>query len=158
MQFADAKDDTEKERHKGQLFTWDIISDVETQGGTLVETATVPETKFTVTQGTLTITEFGNSVPYTGKLDDLSKFPIAEIVNKALKNDAKKTFDRYAHIEFNRTQLRYVATTATDAGTLYTNGSATGTNSVALAKENVKNIIDTMKERNIPWIGGLLAA
>lgn len=91
-----------------------------------------------------------NSVPYTGKLDDLSEQPVKEIINKVLKNDAKKAFDTLAEAQFNATKLRYVATTATDAGTLYINGSATGTNSVALGKNHVKLIVDAMKERNIP--------
>jgi len=49
-------------KHVGQTFTWDIISNVATQGGTLVETNTMPETNFTITQGTLTVTEAGKSI------------------------------------------------------------------------------------------------
>lgn len=41
---------------------WNVYSDVATQGTTLTETNTMPETQFTITQGTLTITEYGNSV------------------------------------------------------------------------------------------------
>ena len=40
--------------------------------------------------------------------------------------------------------------TDTAAVTLPTNGTATLTNNVALGKEHVKNIVDLMKERNIP--------
>jgi N4-gp56 family major capsid protein len=149
-QFCDAKDFTDKGLHKGQLAHWDVYSDISNQGGTLVETSTMPESNFTVSQGTLTITEYGNSVPYTGKLDNLSAHPVREIITKVLKNDAKKAFDSAAYNEFNRTLLRYVATTATDTGTLYTNGTATGTNSVGLGKNHVKDIVDKMKERNIP--------
>lgn len=149
-QFADIKDAAIQGKHKGDIFHWNVYSDVATQGTTLVETTTMPETNFTITQGTLTVTEYGNSVPYTGKLDDLSEQPVKEIINKVIKNDAKKAFDVAAEAQFNATKLRYVATTATDAGTLYTNGSATGTNSVALGKNHVKLIVDTMKERNIP--------
>jgi len=43
-----------------------------------------------------------------------------------------------------------VAGTDTSAVTLYTNGTVTGTNNVALGKEHVKTIVDVMKERNIP--------
>jgi N4-gp56 family major capsid protein len=155
-QFCDARDATMeaegKQLRKGQLYTWDVISDVQTQGGTLVETATMPETQFTVTQGTLTITEFGNSVPYTGKLDNLSAIPLKGIISKQLKNDAKKAFDIYAHAEFNRTPLRVVPAggTSTTSLSLTTNGTATGTNNVALRKEHVRLISQLMKERNIP--------
>jgi N4-gp56 family major capsid protein len=149
-QFCDAKDATKKGLHRGQEYHWDIFSDISQQGTTLTETSTMPESNFTITQGTLTVTEYGNSIPFTKKLDDLSKLPVTEIINKVLKNDAKKAFDQGSYDQFNSTQLRFVATTASDTGTLYTNGSATGTNSIALTKDHVKVIVDTMKERNIP--------
>jgi N4-gp56 family major capsid protein len=122
------------------------------QGTTLLETNTMPVTNFTVSQGTMTITEFGNSVPYTGKLDDLSEQPVKEIISKVLKNDAKKAFDKAAYAQFNATPLRVIATGGTDtaAVTLYTNGTVTGTNNVALRFDHVKSINDLMKERSIP--------
>lgn len=151
-QFCDVKDATQQGKSKGEEFHWNVYSDVATQGGTLVETTTMPETNFTITQGTLTITEYGNSVPYTGKLDDLSEQPVKEIIGKVLKNDAKKAFDTAAHAQFNRTLLRVVPTAGTDTSsvTLTTNGTATLTNNIALNTGHVKSIVDTMKERNIP--------
>lgn len=150
MQFCDVKDAGGK--NKGESFTWDTVSNVAVQGGTLVETNTMPETQFTITQGTLTINEMGNSVPYTGKLEALSQFSVAAPVTKALRNDAMKAIDAYAHQQFNRTPLRVVPTTqnSTTAVTLTTNGTATVTNSVAMGKGHVKAIVDVMKERNIP--------
>lgn len=155
-QFADIKDAAVQGKGKGDTFHWNVYSDIATQGTTLVETSTMPESNFTITQGTMTITEYGNSVPYTGKLDDLSEHPVKEVINKVLKNDAKKAFDAAAHAQFNATALRVVPTggTATDAVTLTTNGTATATNNVALGKAHVKAIVDLMKERNIPpYIG-----
>jgi hypothetical protein len=40
--------------------------------------------------------------------------------------------------------------TDTSAITLYTNGTMTGTNTIAMGKLHVKSIVDIMKERNIP--------
>lgn len=151
-QFADVKDAAIQGKGKGDTFHWNVYSDIATQGTVLVETSTMPESNFTITQGTMTITEFGNSVGYTGKLDDLSEHPVKEVINKVLKNDAKKAFDIAAAAEFNKTPLRVVATggTSTDSVTLFTNGTVTGTNNIALGKEHVKAIGDLMKERNIP--------
>jgi len=151
-QFADVKDAAMQGKGKGDVFHWNVYSDVATAGTVLTETSTMPETNFTITQGTMTITEYGNSVPYSGKLDDLSEHPVKEIINKVLKNDAKKAFDSAASAQFNLTPLRVVPTagTATDAVTLTTNGTATLTNNVALGKDHVKAIVDLMKERNIP--------
>jgi N4-gp56 family major capsid protein len=155
-QFADVKDAATQGKGKGDIMHWNIFADVATQGTTLLETNTMPVTNFTVTQGTMTITEYGNSVPYTGKLDDLSEQPVKEIISKVLKNDAKKAFDAAAYAQFNATPLRVIATGGTDtaAVTLYTNGTVTGTNNVALNFAHVKSINDLMKERNIPpYIG-----
>src|SRR5579859_5493406 len=143
-QFADVHDISQQGRKKGDIFTWDVVSDVVTAGAILVETNTMPETNFTITQGTLTITEAGNSVPYSGKLDNLSKFPVEDIIKKAL--------DRLAWAQFNQTALRVIPTNGNSpsAITLYTNGTVTGTNSVAYNNSHAKAITDVMKERNIP--------
>ena len=151
-QFADVRDASQQGKKKGDIFTWDVFSDVVTGGSTLVETNTMPETNFTITQGTLTINEAGNSVPYSGKLDNLSKFPVMELIQKVLKNDAVKTFDRMVWAQFNQTPLRVFPTGGTDtaAVTLTTNGTAGGTNTVAFNNNHAKAIVDLMKERNIP--------
>lgn len=156
-QFCDAKDETMNSLHSGAEYHWNVYSDIATQGTTLVETNTMPESNFTILQGTLTITEYGNSVPYTGKLDNLSEQPVKDIINKVLKNDAKKAFDFGAHAQFNATALRVVPAssgTSTIALTLTTNGTCTGTNTIAMQKEHVKLISDLMKERNIPAFTG----
>lgn len=155
-QFADVKDAAVQGKGAGDTFHWNIYSDVASQGTTLTETTTVPETNFTISQGTMTITEYGNSVPYTGKLDDLSEQPVKEVIDKVLKNDAKKAFDIGANGQFNGTPLRVIPVSGTDTGavTLYTNGTVTGTNNIAMGKLHIKSIVDLMKERNIPpYIG-----
>ena len=78
-QFCDAKDATDKGLHKGDQFYWNVYSDVATQGTTLNELDSMPETNFTVSQNSLTVTESGNSVPYTAKLDNLSKQGFVEL-------------------------------------------------------------------------------
>lgn len=151
-QFCDAKDFTDKGLHKGQLFTWNVYNDVAQQGTTLTETSTMAVTNFTIAQGTGTVTEMGNSVPYTGMLDNLSKHPVQEIINKGLKNDGKKGLDGQAWYQFWNTPLVVVASagTSTSAVSLTTNGTTTVTNSVNLMKGHINSIVVTMKERNIP--------
>jgi hypothetical protein len=98
-------------------------------------------------------TEYGNSVPFTGKLNDLSEHPVTQIVNKVLKFDASKAFDIAAHAQFDTTLLRCYPTSSsntTGAITLATTGTVGGTTSQALDKTHVKCIVDAMKERNIP--------
>ena len=155
-QFCDAKDASMQGKNKGDTFHWNVYKDVATQGTTLTETSTMPETNFVIVQGTLTITEMGNSVPFSEKLDNLSEHSVKEVIRFALKKDAKKAFDIAAHAQFNATPLRVVAAggTSSTAVTLTTNGTATLTNNVALQKGHVKSIVDTMKERDIPPYSG----
>ena len=105
-QFCDLKEALGK--HKGDYYHWNVYSDVETQGGQLAEDTAMPETNFNVTQGTLTVTEYGNSVPFTGKLDDLSVHPVTEIIHKVMKNETRKAFDIDTHAEFEINVLRAV--------------------------------------------------
>lgn len=151
-QFADVKDAAVQGKNKGEAFHWNVYSDIAAQGTVLVETSTMPESNFTITQGTMTITEYGNSVPYTQKLDDLSKQPVMEVIQKVLKNDAKKAFDLAAYAQFNATPLRIAPTggTSTSGITLTTNGATLTTNNVALHRDHIKTIVDLMKERNVP--------
>lgn len=151
-QFCDAKDGTDKGLHAGELYNWNVYSMVEKGGGQLLEQEEMPKTNFKVRQATLTITEYGNSVPFTQKLDNLSKQPVTEIIHKVLKVDAKQTLDGAAHAQFDATPLRVAPTsgTSTTAVTLTTNGSTATTNNIEFGKDHVKAIVDIMKERNIP--------
>jgi len=150
-QFCDAREAFGK--GKGDLFNWNIYSDVADQGGTLNETDVMPESNFTITQSSLTVTEFGNSVPYTKKLDDLSEHPVTEIIHKVLKNDARKALDSAANAQFELTPLRAVSTSAT-AITFTTNGVPSGTPTDAFNDDHSKIIADEMTERDIPTFDG----
>jgi len=148
-QFCDAKDASMSGKGKGDTFHWNIYSDVATQGTTINETQVMPETNFTISQGTLTVEQYGNSVPFTGMLDDVSEHPVKEVIRKVLINDAKKAMDKGAFDQFKLAPLR-AAATATAAITVTTNGTATVTNSIALGTSHVRLIVEAMKERNIP--------
>lgn len=152
QQHCDAEDFTDKGYGKGDQFHWNIYSDIATQGGRLAENEKMPETSFTVSQGTGTVYEFGNSVPYSSKLDDLSLHPVKQIIHKALKNDANKAFEAEAVAQFRLSPLTVTPASgnSTTAITLETTGTATATNNVAMNKTHVKLIADQMKERNIP--------
>ena len=141
---------------KGENFSWNVYLDVATQGGALNETDQMPETNFTIIQQTLTVTEFGNSVPYTKKLDDLSEHPVTEVIHKVMKNDARKTLDTAAHAQFDLCQLRVTPTSGNDPQALDLNTAATapGTNNIAFGNLHAKSIADIMAERDIPTFDG----
>jgi N4-gp56 family major capsid protein len=150
-QFCDAKDATEKGLHSGQLFNWDVYSRVKTGGAQLDENVEMPSTNFTIQQGSLSITEYGNSVPYTGKLDNFSKQPVTEIIHKVLKIDAKETLDGAAWAQFNSTVMHVgpAGGTSTTSVTVQV-GAPTITNNTPMTNGHVKAISDVMKEANVP--------
>ena len=153
VQFCDAKDASAQGQKKGDLFTWDVVFNVATQGASLTETNTMPETQFTVAQATGTLYEYGNSVPYSGKLEALSQFDVRRTVMNALQNDAAKTLDSAAFDQFAVSSL-VVVSTASAALATYTDGAAGAANTSALYKANLTLIRDWMVERNIPYYDG----
>jgi hypothetical protein len=155
-QVCDAQDGAEKGLNRGDKYFWDVYSNVGTQGRRLDERQAMPETGFTVLQHSLTIFEAGNSVPYTGKLESLAKHQVTSIIDKTLKDDARKYFDIEAHAQFRRTPLRAAPTggNSTTSVAVSSNGSTGVTNNVALGTGHVKAISDYMKEANIPAYRG----
>lgn len=141
----------------GETFNWNTYSDVATQGGALVETSKMPETSFTVAQASLIITEYGNSVPFTQKLDDLSEHPVTEVIHLVMKNDARKALDAAAHAQFALTPLKATADTATTFA-LNTASNPGVAHSHEFANEatlgHAKSMSDTMVERDIPTFDG----
>lgn len=144
------EDAINKGLHRGDKYRWNVYGDVTTQGRRLSETQPMPETGFTVSQAELTIYEFGNSVPYTKVLDAFAKHDVLKIIDKALKNDARKAFDIEAYLQFDATPLIAAAATSTTSITLNTNSTTAVDNNVGLGTGHVKAIVDTMRERDIP--------
>ncbi len=151
-QLCDAQDGTQKGLNRGENFNWNVYSNVGSQGRRLAENQTMPETGFSIIQHSLKVTEAGNSVPYTGKLTALAKQDVVTIIDKTLKDDARKYFDIEAFLQMNNTPLRAEPASGNSATAinLDTNGTASVTNNIALGTGHVKALGDTMKERNIP--------
>ncbi len=153
--FADASDKAIG-LHKGDTFRWDRFSKLVTRGGPIGELQKMPETNFTVGQASLTIQEFGNSVPYTGKLENLGEIDVKDIIDQTLRDDCRSTIDRMIAYEFFQTSTRIAPTsgTSTTAVTLTTNNATATTNNVALGTGHIKAISDIMKDRNVPAYDG----
>lgn len=142
--------------HRGDTARWDRFSKLAKRGGPITELQKMPETNFTIGQASLTIGEFGNSVPYTGLLENLGEIDVKDIIDQTLRDDARQTLDRMVGYQFFQTPLRVAPTsgTSTTAVTLTTNNATATTNNVALGTGHVKAISDLMKDRNIPAYDG----
>jgi N4-gp56 family major capsid protein len=150
-QFTDVKEQIGKNR--GDTWLFDKTGNVQTQGGTLVETNTIPETQFVTNQGTGTIAEYGNSIPYTAKLDNLGQFQLSPLVEQKLRDDMVKVLESAAGAQFVATEFIAVCS-ATNSVVFTTNGTATATATADLTAPNVRSIVDYFKKRNVPKYDG----
>lgn len=149
-QFCDIRDAFGSVKRTGQTFTWDTVPMMSRANRALTETNTIPQGNHTILQGTLTMSERGFSVPYTEFLESLAMMSVRQPIMKVLKYDALCDIESLVHQQFNATPLRVAATATGDNVTLTTNSTATLTVSQQISHTNVKSIIDTMLDRDIP--------
>lgn len=150
-QFVDAKEAIGMNR--GDTFLFDKNKNVDTQGGTLVETSTIPETQFATVQGTCIITEYGNSIPYTGKVENMVQFQLEPIIEQKLRDDMVKVLESACMAQFVASD--FIAVQSSTASVVFTtNGTATATASANLTAANVRSIVDFMAKRLIPTYDG----
>jgi len=140
-QFASIKADFGK--GVADSVNFDKISNVVSSGGTLTETSTMPGTYFTIVKDTLTVTEYGISVPFTGKLETVSASGVKNLTIKALKNDQVKVLDKAVYTQMSLAMHKYVASSAT-ASNWTSNGTATLTASTNLNAFHTKEIVDKL--------------
>lgn len=152
---ADAKDDA-LGLHRGDTYRWDVYSSIQTRGGPIGEQQRMPESQFTIAQRSLIINEFGNSVPFTEKVERLGEHRVRDVVDQTLKDDSRKQLDRMAAYQFFQTPLRVAPTggTSSTSVTLTTNSATATTNNTPMTNDHAKAIADLMKERNIPAYDG----
>ena len=146
-QFVDIKESFGKQ--KGETVNWMKVANVSTVGGVLAETATMHETPQVLSWGTLSVNEYGNSIPFTLKLEALSEFDVESIMRDGLLDDFVKVIDGSIEREFNSCALRLVGT-ATDGYVLTTNGTAAVINTSAFLPYHVRKMVAELKKRNVP--------
>jgi N4-gp56 family major capsid protein len=135
--------------NRGNKVFFDKISNISTAGGTLIETDTIPKNNYTITQGTLTIAEYGNSIPFTQKLKSLSDIQVPETIRTVLMNDMRVVLDSAAATQFMTND--YVATITNTATTTFGSaGLALATAGANMSDKNVRDIVDRMKILLIP--------
>lgn len=147
-QFCEVKEGSGK--MKNETMNYDKILKLSTGGGTLVETSTVPSDNYTIVKGTLTITEYGNKIPWTGKVEALTEFDIKMPVQKRLRDDIKDTLDDAAGSEFTDAEYKAVLV-STSSVAFTTDGTATSTGTANLHTLTARQIVSYMKKQNIPF-------
>lgn len=146
-QFCDAEPAAGTNR--GNKVFFDKISNISTAGGTLTETDTIPKRNYTITQGTLTMTEYGNSIPFTQKVKTLSDIQVPDTIRTVLMNDMKVVLDSAAATQFKTND--YIATITNTATTTFGSAAAAlATAGANMSDKNVRDIVDRMKTLLIP--------
>lgn len=140
-------------KNAGETFNWDKVANVTNPGGRLSETEVMPKTDQVISKGIMYIYEYGNSIPFTKKLELLSEFEVTEMIKKGLLDDFRKCMDGLVEREMNKTMLQYVGTGAA-AYTLVETGTVAATNASVFNKYHVKNMIDELVKRNVPPYDG----
>jgi N4-gp56 family major capsid protein len=150
-QFTDAESAAGKSR--GDKVFFNKISNISTAGGTLSETDTIPKRNYTILQSTLTVTEYGNAIPYTLKLQTLADVTVSDTIKTVLRNDMAKVLDSAAAAEFKTSVYKAVAVN-TATTTFTTDGTAAATSTANMSDKNVRDVIDKLKTLNVPRYDG----
>jgi len=145
-QFVEVKN--AKGRNRGDKLYFDKLQNVGTAGTSLTETSTIPETNYTINQGTLTITEYGNAIPWTYKLETLSELDVNSTVITSLRNDLAKVLDSVAGSQFTSAEWKYVCTSGTTS-VITTNGTFTASATADINAFHVRRIVLYFKTKNI---------
>ena len=126
---------------------------IDTRGGTLVETATMPKNAIKFVTDSVAVTEYGNGVDYTGKLETLAEFNMKDQYQQGLVQDQKDTIDYNIALQFQSARFKAVATnTATTS--FYSNGTATGNAGANISDKNVRDIVDYLMISQCPKFKG----
>ena len=140
-------------KSRGDAVLFNKISNISTAGGTLLETSTIPKRNYTIKQGTLSVTEYGNAVPFTLKAQTLSDVSVPDIVKTVLRNDMAKVLDSAAAAQF-KTSVYKASVTNTATTTFGTAGAALSTAGANMSDKNVRDVIDQLKKLNVPRYDG----
>jgi N4-gp56 family major capsid protein len=133
---------------RGEKVEFDRFSNISTAGGTLSETGTIPRHNIVMSQGTLTLTELGNAIGKTRKLETLADFNVNDPLHRALRDDMAKVIDGQVASQFKDSLARYACVGAT-TGTLTTNGTFGATSTVDLNLYHLKQLTDQLEKWNV---------
>jgi len=146
-QFVDVKEALGSK--SGDTVYFDKILRLDTKGDTLVETSTMPENKWKVVKGSVVVTEVGNAVPFTEKLQTLAQFDPSDISSRVLKSDQLEVIDSQVAAQFDTCKYKAVCT-STSSTTFTTNGTAAAGAGCNMSDKNVRDVVDYLDAKWAP--------
>ncbi len=149
-QFVEIKDGLGANAGDEVDFTKQLNIDV--AGGTLVETDVMPSNSIKFVKDSITVTEYGNGVNYTQKIETLSQWSQKDRYSKGLTEDQKNVIDGNIASKFKEAEFKLVCT-STAANVATTNGVATATAANNPSDKNIRSAVSYMKNARIPKLG-----
>lgn len=149
-QFCETK---EGGKNQGDIVYFDKMVQLDTQGGTLTETSTIPKNLIKMTRGSVQVERYGNGCAFTEKLELLAEFDMRNKYTQWLVTDHKRVTDSACAAKFVTAKFRAVCT-STSSTVFTTNGTFTATQAANMSDKNVRDIVDYMKQKWIPKYAG----
>lgn len=128
------------------------VPDVPTQGGELDENEPFPSTTVDPIKTYFTMTEYGNSIAYTGKLDDLTRLDMDDVHMQSLNNDRKKLENTQVYNQLTATDWKACFIAAGDE--FKKTGAVVGTIDQHLSLDNLRWLRTRAKTNRIPFWDG----
>lgn len=154
-QLANPPDEENLGKGKGDEVYYIFVKNISNTGGQLSETAPIPKGKVTVVRGSFKIYEYGNSLEWTGKLEDLARIDITHPFMRALMDDLRKAENTAVYTEAVSTSWKcYVNHATNNTISITTNGTVGG---AALADPEWPALIrltGEAEDRLIPFYDG----
>lgn len=132
-------------KQRGESIDFDKVTMAQTQGGQIGEFQDIPETKFQISKDSLRVTEWGNSIPWTGKLETLSEFNPSQPVQKVILNDQKAVLDAAVATEMKTSKLCYIAT-GPSTGVWDVDGTPSTTATTQFNYYHLKEMVDAAQK------------
>ncbi len=153
MPYVDIKEEFGK--GKGESLTFPRFTHItEPSSAELVELSPIPEVEFSISTSSFVVKEYGVAVPYTCKLEMLSKYNIEDLVQRTLMEQKRLVLDTLAANAFQLASVKYVPTAAGTAS-ITTNGTPSGTAVATLDFFHVEDISQYMYDTlNVPYLDG----
>ncbi len=142
-------------RKRGETVTLTRLGDTdEPSDATLTESVKIPEDTWAMSTTSITVKEYGRSIPFNSLAEDLSEFDIENPIQDALVQQKKLVLDTAAMAAFKTAKVCYTPTAAA-AGTWDTDGTCSTTATANWNVYHIEEIFDYMYDtlRVPPWSG-----
>lgn len=154
-QLANPPDEENLGKGSGDEVYYLFVRNVSSAGGRLTESIPIPKAKVTMVRSSFKIYEQGNSIDWTGKLEDLARIDVTHPFMRALMDDLRKLENAAVYTELIKTDWKVYLNHATNNTiVMTTNGTPGG---AALADPEwpaLVRIVGEAEDRLIPYYDG----